>query len=165
MPEWIQILEAASYTVTVFGLPYAIVLFIHERRQEREQETEEAFQRLSDDYLKFLELALPYADLGLFSQAPSNAQLNSEQMERKLILFDALVSTFERAYILVYQEKMDPQTQRLWNSWDDLIRSWCKRPDFRELLSGLLQGEDPQFCDYIRAVAVEYGEKSPDASP
>lgn len=158
MPDWLQIFEAASYAVTVVGLPFAIFLYIQEKRKEREQETEEAFQRLSDDYLKFLELALPYADLGLFSKEPSNARLSSEQMERKLILLDALVSTFERAFILVYQEEMDEQTRRLWNSWDDLIRSWCQRPDFRELLPGLLAGEDPDFCHCILAIAREYSE-------
>lgn len=162
---WMQFLEAASYAVTIVGLPFAIFLYIQEKRKEREQETEEAFQKLSDDYLKFLELARPYADLGLFSKEPSNARLSPEQMERKLILFDALVSTFERAFILVYQDKMDAQTQRLWNTWDDLIRNWCQRPDFRELLPGLLQGEDPDFCHCILAIAREYSDPETPSKP
>ena len=50
--------EMASYVVTVIGLPFAIVIFIWEQRRERQNEEEELYQRLSDDYAEFLKLVL-----------------------------------------------------------------------------------------------------------
>jgi hypothetical protein len=35
------------------------------------------------------------------------------------------------------------------------MREWCRRPDFRELLPGLLRGEDPDFTAYIQRLAAE----------
>ena len=46
--------EILSYVVTVIGLPLAIAVFIYEQRRERQNEEEEIFQRLSDEYREFL---------------------------------------------------------------------------------------------------------------
>lgn len=43
-----QWLEAASYTVTVIGLPFAFWVFWIQQRKERENEEEAAYQGLSD---------------------------------------------------------------------------------------------------------------------
>lgn len=77
---WFEYIEAASYLVTVIGLPLAIVVFVYEQRRER-------------------------------------------------------------------------QTQRLWLSWEDYLREWCRRPDFREALPELLQGEDEDFRAHIQNIA------------
>jgi hypothetical protein len=74
-------------------------------------------------------------------------------MERKQAIFGILVSIFERAYILVYEERMNKQTRRLWSSWEDYMREWCRRADFRNALPELLQGEDPDFRGHIESIA------------
>jgi len=61
-----------------------------------------------------------------------------------------LVSLFERAYLLMYDEKMSPEQLRRWHSWEDYMRDWCKRADFRATLPTLLEGEDPAFVAYLR---------------
>jgi hypothetical protein len=33
------------------------------------------------------------------------------------------------------------------------MREWCQREDFRALLPTLLDGEDPEFGNYIRGLA------------
>ncbi len=48
------ILEMLSYTVTIVGLPIAIVIFLYEQRKERANEEEEIYQMLSDRYTDFL---------------------------------------------------------------------------------------------------------------
>lgn len=144
--------EVASYVVTVVGLPFGIGVFIWEQRRERQNEEEEIYQRLSDEYAEFSKLLLDNADLGLMTQI-GKRDLTPEQIERRNILFDILISLFERAYILVYEENMSEQTQRLWASWADYMRFWCARDDFRESLPWLLEGEDPNFGAYIRHVA------------
>jgi hypothetical protein len=150
--EW---LEALSYVVTIIGLPFAIAVFLHERRKERQNDDEELYLQLSDEYAKFLRLMLNHADLHLLTRSEPAAPFTSEQVERRNVLFELLISIFERAYILVYEEQMGRQASRLWQTWADYVREWCQRPDFRELLPTLLQGEDPEFQNYIRKVADE----------
>jgi len=144
--------EVASYVVTVVALPLGIGVFIFEQRRERQNEEEELYQRLSDEYAEFSKILLENADLGLLTQAVNKKELSPEEYERKSILFDILISLFERAYILVYEDKMKEQTKRLWASWDDYIRFWCAREDFQAALPGLLKGEDPDFGAYMRRV-------------
>lgn len=154
--------ELLSYIVTVFGLPLAIAVFFYEQRKERENEEEEVYQLLSDNYQDFLKVALENPDLQLFSKAPTPA-LSAEQRERKLIVLDMLVSLFERAYLLLYETSMSPKQARRWRSWEDYMREWCNRQDFRAALPELLRGEDPEFVDYIRKLSLEHDSGVADA--
>ncbi len=148
LPTW----ELLSYVVTVIGLPLAIGVFFIEQRKERENEEEEVYQLLSDNYQEFLKVALEHPDLGLFS-ADTARELNQEQAERQLIIFSMLISLFERAYLLLYEERMSPRQARRWNSWEDYIVEWCRKPQFRAVLPRLLRGEDPDFVRHIERVA------------
>lgn len=152
---FLEQLEALSYIVTVVGLPLAIYTFIKEQRKERQNEDEEVYVRLSDQYSEFLELVLKNADLQLTTRSTPGGPLSPEQTERRSVLFEILISLFERAYILVYEDEMSPQADRLWKSWEDYMREWCRRPDFRGMLPTLLRGEDPDFCAYITRIASE----------
>ncbi|HEY9278248.1 MAG TPA: hypothetical protein VIO87_08600 [Methylotenera sp.] len=146
--------EMLSYVVTVFGLPLAIYSFLHEQRKERENEDEEVYQQLSDTYTDFLKLVIENPDLKLRSQL-STPNLNEEQNERMQVMFEILISLFERAYLLVYEEKMSQKQLRRWRSWEDYMREWCRREDFRSQLPRLLQGEDHDFAEYILKLADE----------
>jgi hypothetical protein len=147
--------EFLSYVVTVVGLPFAIVVFMFEQRKERQNEDEEIYQRLSDEYADFLQLLLNNADLRLMSSFNEVVHFTEEQIERKQIIFELLISLFERAFILVYEPNMNAQTKRLWSSWEDYIRYWCRRKDFRSALKTLLDGEDPDFEQYILQIAAK----------
>jgi hypothetical protein len=47
------------------------------------------------------------ADLKLRRKGAPDQHLSDEQNERKLAIFDILISPFERAYHLVFEKKMD----------------------------------------------------------
>jgi len=160
----LELFELLSYVVTVVGLPFAILVFMWEQRKERQNDQEEIYQRLSDEYTEFLKLVLANADLRMLSRPGVAANLNEEQMERRNALMNVLVSLFERAYMLVYEESMDRQTRRLWQSWEDYMREWCRRPEFRSALPELLKGEDDEFQAHIRRIAAEE-ESGPPAHP
>lgn len=154
--------ELASYVVTVLAVPFAIFVFYLEQVHERLNDQEEIYQRLSDEYADFSRLLIQNSDLQLMSRDAERISLSAEQLERKKIVFDILIALFERAFILVYEENMNKQTQRLWASWDDYMRFWCARRDFRDSLPELLTGEDPDFGVYIRKIAGSYaGNKTP----
>lgn len=146
--------ELLSYVVTVIGLPLAISVFIYEQRKERDNEEEEVYQLLSDNYQDFLKVALDNSDLRLFSAAKT-PELTDEQLERMYIIFSMLVSLFERAYLLLYEDGMSDRQLRRWRSWEDYMREWCQREDFRSALDEQLRGEDPDFVKYLQGLAGE----------
>lgn len=156
MTEVLQWLEALSYLVTIIGLPLAIVVYVLDRRRDRQTDEEEIYLRLSDEYADFMRLVIDNADLRLRSPTPPT-NLSEEQQERKLALFAILVSLFERAYVLVYEEHMSRQQQRLWQSWEDYMHEWSQREDFRAALAPLLVGEDPGFVATIQRIAEAEG--------
>jgi hypothetical protein len=156
----IEKMELLSYAVTVFGLPFAIVVYLLEQRKERRNEEEEIFQRLSDEYREFLKLVLDNADLHLLRREGIRGELNEDQKERRHAIFGILISLFERAYLLVYEPRMDKQTRRMWQSWEDYMREWVRRADFRDALPSLLEGEDEEFTHYLSELVSEE-EKAP----
>ncbi len=151
---WKEAFEFASFVVTVVALPFAVWVFLVEQRKERENEEEEAYQHLSDAYNEFLKIVLANADL----QLRTNTALPNptpEQNERMLVIFDMLISLFERAYLVAYKPHMSAAEQRRWNSWDDYMREWSRREDFANALPTLLRGEDPEFQRYLQRVGAE----------
>jgi len=153
--------ELASFIVTVVGLPLAIATFLYQARRERANEEEEEYQLLNDAYIDFLEVVLKHPDLRLRSNAPT-PNLTPEQEERMLVIFDMLIALFERAYLVAYDDHMPPDKARRWNSWEDFMREWCRRDNFRTRLPEMLSGEDPAFSRYIRKLA---DEESAPANP
>lgn len=149
--EFKDVLEQLSFVVTIIGLPFAVLVYLRDQRRERDNEEEEQYQHLSDAYNEFLKVVLEHADL----QLRSNSALENpspDQRERMLVIFDMLVSLFERAYLVAFKEDMSPEDRRRWNSWDDYMREWCRREDFRNALPQLLRGEDPAFGAYIQRI-------------
>jgi hypothetical protein len=149
-----ELLELGSFLVTVIGLPFAIAVFFIEQRKERDNEDEEAYQLLSDAYNAFLQVVLQNPDLKLRTER-RNDDLSDEQLERRRIIFEMLISLFERAYIVAWEPEMNANQRRRWASWEDYMREWCRREDFVALLPQLLRGEDPDFAEYIKGIARE----------
>lgn len=158
----IETWELWSYVVTVIGLPTAIVIFWLERRKERENDEEEVYQLLSDNYQDFLKVVLEHAELKLFS-IHHTEDLTPEQREKMFIIFSMLVSLFERAYLLLYEPGMSRKQERRWRTWEDYMREWAARADFREMLPTLLDNEDPEFVAYLRSL-VDVGGVTPTAA-
>lgn len=150
----LEIWELFSYIVTVVGLPLAIFTYWKEQRKERENEDEDTYQLLSVAYADFLKLVMENPDLQLRSRRAA-PELTDEQRERRQVVFEMLVSLFERAYLLAFDNDMNEKQKRRWHSWDDYMREWCRRPDFCAMLPQLLEGEDPDFVAYIHRIAAE----------
>ncbi|MDW5444727.1 hypothetical protein [Polaromonas sp. SM01] len=146
--------EYASFVVTALALPFAIIFFALEQRKERNNEEEAAYQSLSDAYSDFLKTVLANPDLHLRTNEPLDNPTR-EQNERTMIIFDMLISLFERAYLVAWAERMSEVEARRWNSWDDYMREWCQRESFFNALPLLLRREDPGFQKYILRVAQE----------
>jgi hypothetical protein len=146
-------LEALSYIVTILGFPAAIFVFMYEHRRRLANEENELHRNLSEEYDNFLRLVLDNADLLLLRRSSPRPTLTEEQSERKEIIFRMLVSLFEKAYIILYSEDMGRDARRRWLSWEDDMREWCRREDFRAVLPELLEGEDDEFSKHILKIA------------
>lgn len=160
----LDIWQLLANVMTVFGLPLAIYTFVLEQRKERDNEDEEVYQLLADAYTDFLKLVLDHSELKLRTQA-ATPNLTEDQRERMLVLFEILISLFERAYLTAYDDHMTPKQRRRWHSWDDFMREWCRREDFRAALPTLLQGEDIDFAKYIQRIVAEETGQQPRSKP
>ncbi|WP_136650735.1 hypothetical protein [Paracoccus aeridis] len=149
-----EIWELLSAVVTTLGLPFAIFVYVADRRKAREVEEEEVNELLAAAYTDFLKLALDNPDLRLRSP-DSTRGLTEEQQDRMRAMFEILTSLFERAYLLTYEDGLTGKKLRRWLSWEDFMREWVRRDDYRESLPSLLPGEDPDFAAHIRRLAAE----------
>ena len=150
-------LEALSYLVTILGFPATILVFMFEHKRRLSNEENELHRNLSEEYDNFLRLVLDNADLLLLKRSNATPPLTEEQSERREIVFRMLVSLFEKAYIILFDEDMGRDARRRWLSWEDDMREWCRKNDFRGVLPDLLEGEDDEFSEYILALAESEG--------
>ena len=138
--SFLTTMELLSYVATVVGIPMAIVIFIIQEHKERESEQEEIYDKLMDHYSRIQEKLFEHPELDQHDIPLDDA----EAARRQLILYEMLVSLFERAFILL-QGETAPSYRRMWNSWLDYIEIWCERPNFRAALPRLMLREDAAF--------------------
>lgn len=148
-----ELWQIMANVVTVIGLPFAILIFLLEQRKERANEEDGIQQMLSASYSDFLKVVVDNADLRLLSEMAMTGY-DADQKERAQALYAILISIFERAFIMCYAPSLTDRRARYWASWDDLMREWCRRADFRALLPTLLVGEDEAFARHISGLAV-----------
>ena len=155
--------ELAGNIALVAGVPLALIAFLWQALRERQneqlelqQQQEEIYQRLSDEYVSFMKLLLQHPELKLLRETPASA-FTADQLDQRHLIFGVLVALFERAFILVYEEHMDAETRRRWLSWEDYMREWCRRDDFRQALAKHLEGEDVDFRTHLDRILIEEG--------
>lgn len=143
--------ELASFVSLTIGLPMGMLAFLWEQSKARDNEEEQQFQLLSNAYTDFLKVVLANPDLHLRTTAALQDP-TPEQRECRAIIFDMLISLFERAYLVAYKPRMTDAERRRWNSWNDWMVEWARREDFRAAAPLLLLGEDPEFKRYLQRI-------------
>lgn len=139
-----ELLSALSSIVIIAGLPASIVAYVIDKRHAHDTGIDEVYVKLGDSYFEFIKLTLGLPELDIWEKH-DNEGLDSRMLGQKWALFDFLIALFERAYILTFEKNKFTVTARRWRSWEAFMREWCERPDFREWLPELLEGEDPEF--------------------
>jgi len=117
---------------------------VHQERKERQAEQEEIYDKLMEHYARVQTKLFENPELDQHDRPLSNG----EDIRRQHIIYDMLVSLFERSFILLYGET-EPGYRRMWNSWNDYISYWVKYPNFRNALPELMKGEDPEFVAFM----------------
>jgi hypothetical protein len=140
----LEFMELLSYVAALIGIPLAVGTFMVQEKKERQNEQEEIYDKLMAHYAEIQEKLFEYPELDMHSAVSADP----ETQRRQLILYEMLISLFERSYILLANEK-EPEYQRMWNSWVDYIQSWLDKPNFVAALPQLMKGEDPDFVAYV----------------
>lgn len=140
-------MELLSYIATVIGIPLAIVMFMTQEDKERQAEQEEIYDKLMEHYSNIQDKLFEYPEI----DQHDTEIIDPEAARRQKIVYEMLISLFERAFILLYGET-DPAYKRMWNSWNDYIEMWAKRPNFRAALPNMMLGEDQKFTTFMSKV-------------
>lgn len=141
---FLETFEFLSYVATVVGIPLALLTFVYQEKKERQNEQEEIYDKLMGHYAEIQEKLFEYPELDMHGEQ----SIDPETQRRQYILYEMLVSLFERSFILLENERA-PEYQRMWNSWVDYIETWLRKPNFVAALPQLMKGEDPDFVAYI----------------
>ncbi|MBE2190644.1 MAG: hypothetical protein KDJ26_00415 [Alphaproteobacteria bacterium] len=143
--EW---MEFFSYAATIIGIPLAIFIFYHQERKERSIELLEIYDKLMGHYTEIQNKLFDHPELDIHD----NPLKNIEDARRQYILYEMVISLFERSFILLHGEN-DPEYHRMWNSWLDYIKQWLVHQNFRDQLPHLMKGEDKDFVAYIAQIS------------
>lgn len=142
--DWMAMLANASL---IFGIPISLLTFAWQERKERQNEQEEIYDKLMEHYARIQEKLFEYPEL----DDHDKPLFDPEAARRQLIIYEMLVSLFERAFILLSTET-SPSYRRMWNSWLDYIHMWIIRPNFRAALPEMMHGEDPDFTKFMAKI-------------
>ncbi len=145
--SFLETMELLSYIATVVGIPLALVTFMYQEHKEREAEQGEIYDDLMAHYVEIQEKLFNYPELDQHDKPLENI----ENRRRQKMVYEMLVSLFERSFIMLYGES-NPEYKRMWNSWNDYIVEWSRHHNFREALPYLMRGEDPAFVNYMSKV-------------
>jgi hypothetical protein len=151
-----SVFELASYIVVVLGVPIGLFQYYRATVRKRREREARVFDAVSASYLDFQRTCLQYPYLDVFDiPDPSPAALTPTQQKEELIAFSILFAIFERAYLLCL-ENMTPITHGQWRGWDQHVRGYFRRENFRRAwYAGEGGSYDPRFTDYMRRVEQE----------
>jgi hypothetical protein len=136
---------------TFLGIPVAIFIFLRDRRQTLQAREQETFRLLQEEYGSFLRLCLDNPELQMYDyQLESEISLPPELKKKRMIAFEILMSMLESAYYFYTLGHSSRFKERQWSGWDQYIRSWCDRKDFRDAWDEFLGNQfDKEFIDYV----------------
>src|SRR5438105_627431 len=150
--EWKDIFELLSYVTVVLGLPAAIYQYRRSKLREQADREYGTYNALDEKYLDFQRLCFEHPDLDIFDIPDASPQpLNEEQMKRELIAFTMLISVFERAY-LMYHDQTNRVKAAQWTGWDEYIRAYCDRDNFRNAWEVSGETFDRNFENYVEDI-------------
>jgi len=146
--EFVSLTTVIANLSLILGVPVTLFAFLHQERKEREAEQEEIYDKLMEHYANIQDKLFAHPEIDVHMLPLQDA----EDSRRQRIVYEMLVSLFERAYILLADET-DPNYQRMWNSWLDYINLWVGRSNFRALLPEMMRGEDPGFVHFMARIS------------
>ncbi|GJM40704.1 MAG: hypothetical protein DHS20C20_09860 [Ardenticatenaceae bacterium] len=153
------IFEILANMATLLGVPIAIWLFAHEKRRERLDREYGTYDALDEKYLDYLKLCLEYPDLDVYDYTKSEidqflSKENQKIEKNELILFTILISIFERSF-LMYKDQSTSLKKEQWAGWDEYMRDYAARGNFRLAWKILGTQFDTNFLQHMNQIMLE----------
>lgn len=141
-------LEILAFLAVILGVPIALYQFYREKKRERLDREYGTYNALDDKYIEYVILCLNNPDLDVFDFPKTDRkELSKEQERRELMLFTFLVSLLERAF-LMYSDQSTEIRRKQWTGWDDYLRGWFLRDNFRKAWVNIAPQFDTGFVAY-----------------
>ena len=145
------LLEVVSQCIVVIGFPLALFQYYLATRKEQKDREYGTYDELDDKYIEYQKLCLEHPELDVWD-VPDVSPLNTrtpELVKKELQLFTVLFSIFERAF-LMYADMSTELKKTQWSGWDGYIKSYCKRPNFRDAWKRSGSTFDTKFEKYMK---------------
>ena len=142
-------LEIISSIITILGVPAAIWIFFRNKERERRDREYQTYNALDDKYIEFLNLCLANSELNIYHGGSS--KLTPEEENKRLIIFEILISIFERAF-LMYKDQNGKIKKEQWEGWRKYINEWAKDEHFKTAWSEIGDQWDSNFVLYMNKV-------------
>lgn len=154
LQDILNVTAVLSNVATFLGIPVAIFVLVRDRRLSRRAAELDTYQVLQAEYSHFLRLCLEHPDLGLYDYKPQSVSTFSpEQYTLRMIGFEIWVSMCESAFFLYHRDHHSQFYRRQWTGWEEYIRDWAERDDFRQCWREHLGYQfDSAFVNYVNGI-------------
>lgn len=128
-----QHLEIATFIISILGVPFAIYMYLDEKKPQRAERVYRTYDALDDKYIELQQLCLQYPKLDIFDtpfKSPNVLTEENEKQEEAILLIR--ISIFERAF-LIYQREAAQAKKDKWDGWKLEILEWLERQNFRDI--------------------------------
>jgi hypothetical protein len=139
--EYADLISLLTAVGTFVAIVAGVVELIKVRRdhvKEKEQEFNSSYLTISDAYHRLLELSVEYPHLGIFPWQEEPADLSPDDLVRRDIFYEMMISIFERAYL--ERHKTPEISEHFWPGWETFLRRQIEKPSFRKYW-GIFEGE------------------------
>lgn len=142
-------LEMSTYVITIFGVPFALYMYLNEQKTQRVEREYGTYDALDDKYIELQQLCLQYSKLDVFDTPFENpTELSEEEQKQEEAILLIRISIFERAF-LMYQREAAQAKKDQWQGWEIEIIEWLERKNFNEIWNVHKQYYDKQFVQHF----------------
>lgn len=139
-------LEIISSVISIVGIPVAIWIFYKNKEKEKRDREYQTYNALDDKYIDFLNLCITNSELDIYND--QKLLLTNEQEHKRLVMFEILISIFERAF-LMYRDQGSKIKKEQWQGWLKYINEWYEVENFKKAWSSIGDQWDSGFVSFM----------------
>jgi hypothetical protein len=144
------VIDILGGIAVLLGVPAGLYQFARAVKKEQRDREYATYDAVDQRFVEFETFCFEHTRLDISGiQNAQPYELTAEEQKQELIAFSVLLSMFERAF-LMYHDQSTEIKRRQWSGWDEYIRGYCKRENFRKAWPILGTTFDSEFQAYMR---------------
>lgn len=150
--NWIDLLANLA---ALLGIPIAILLYVTDRKKDRQQQEYLTYSSLDDKYIDFMKLLVANSDISFFDlKAFEIDAFPIEKRNRLVALFEIFFSILERAYVM-YSDQPSKIRKKQWIGWLDYIKISAAGEGFQKMWAEIGEGFDTDFYRFMNNLIMD----------